>query len=98
MDGMNLQASLHNLTQMDKIQSDGHRLPTTNQVQNMAMAQNEATQKLERPEDPEQAQEKSVDSEARKKTFFENRKRQKKKKQNRRRGKAGGGRFVDVTV
>ncbi len=102
MNSMDLQASIHNLLQMDRHQEETHRMPVMNQAQNAEKAREEAAQRTETPQQPEQPEGKNVDSEARKRLQREaqRRKKEKEKKQRtRRRGSIdGAGRYVDVTV
>jgi hypothetical protein len=46
MNGLNFQASVSNLTQMDRHQHDAHRAPVENQEQNARQARDEAARRL----------------------------------------------------
>jgi hypothetical protein len=67
MSGVNLQASIINVTQMDRHQNDINRLPATNQEQNSQIAMNLADQKSIRPTQADGAEGKKIDPDQRKK-------------------------------
>ena len=100
MDGMNMQASFNNLTQMDRVQQDRHQLPIVNQEQNADMAKKNAAERLEKPNEVENTDGKIIDP--KKKRDEEQRKREKRereKKQKNRIHKTGdSGHFVDFSV
>ncbi|MBD3390427.1 MAG: hypothetical protein GF418_00290 [Chitinivibrionales bacterium] len=100
MDSMDLQASIHNLLQMDRHQEEVHRTPVAHQAQNAEIAREEEGRRTEMPNEPEQSEGKNVDSESRKRYHREagRRKREQKKRRQSRGRAAGAGRFVDVTV
>ena len=98
MNTMDLQSSIHNLSQMDRHQDEAHRVPAGDREQNAQIEREQAARRPEQANEPEQPEGKNVDSESRKRyqRELERRKRQKKRV---RRGKVdGAGRFVDVTV
>ena len=61
MNGLNFQASVSNLTQMDRYQQDAHRTPVVNQEQNAQAAQDEASQRALKPMQPDGADGKRID-------------------------------------
>lgn len=99
MDGLDIQASLHNLSQMDRHQQDGHRTPMVHQQQNAEMARDEAGQRIEKPVEADEAEGKTVDPEDRRRRDREGRK---KKNQERKsdtgKDKGSTGRFIDFSV
>jgi hypothetical protein len=100
MNALGMQASVNNLVQMDRHQSDTHRTPVVNQEQNALIDREQAARRTEMPVDPEQPEGKNVDSEnsKRDKPALKARVRKSPPKATRQ-GKAdGSGRFVDVTV
>lgn len=80
VDGMNLQASMHNLTQMDKFQQDSHHTPIVNQEKNAEAAKEKAAQRIDKPMEPDETEEKTIDPENRRKDARRNQKKKKKKK------------------
>lgn len=76
VDGINFQASLNNLTQLDRLQQDSHHTPIVNQEQNAQAAKDAAAKRIDMPMQPDQAEEKTIDANARK----NDQRRQKKKK------------------
>ena len=101
MDGVNFQASVNNLTQMDRHQQDAVRTPVMNLVQNSQIARDEAALKAIRPEEPDEAGGKKVDPKQRKKDN-ETRKDRKKKERTNQEGPPGkstdSGFFLDVNA
>ena len=100
MNGVNFQASFHNLTQVDKIQQDEHHAPVAKQDQNAEAAKEEAAKRIDMPTEPDEPEGKVVDPEAKKENPGRRRKKKKKKKQakrapDRRRDR---GRFVDFSA
>jgi hypothetical protein len=61
MNTVNLQASINNLTQVDRVQQAEHRAPMANQVQNAAVAAEEAQQRVNTPVQPDQVEGKVID-------------------------------------
>ena len=61
MNGINFQASLHNLTQVDRIQQNGHQTPVVDQQINAEKAKEEAAKRLNMPTQPDKTEEKTVD-------------------------------------
>ena len=49
MNGVNLQASMHNLSQMDRHQHEVHRAPVENQVQNADAEREQAARRVDMP-------------------------------------------------
>ncbi len=98
VDGMNLQASMHNLTQMDKIQQDSHNTPILNQDKNAEAAKEAAAQRITKPNEAEETEEKTIDPDNRKKDANRNKKKKKKKK--RKPSNRGGdtGHFIDFSA
>jgi hypothetical protein len=96
----NVQLSLTNLTQMDRHQTDSHRAPVVNQVQNAELAREEAAQRLKSPAPPDQAEGKIIDPRAKREE--EQRKKRKRRQQEQAENAAapppprnGSGRFID---
>ncbi len=103
MDGMDMHASLHNLTQMDKVRQDQHQLPVAHQAQNAENEKNEAAARIDRPNEAEEAEGKIIDPKKRRDEERRRRRRQKKDELSRRQNhnKNRGqdrGRFVDFSV
>ncbi len=61
MNGLNFQASVSNLTQMDRFQQGTHRMPVVNQEQNAQLARDEAVRKATVPVQPEEVEGKKID-------------------------------------
>jgi hypothetical protein len=99
MDGVDFQASVTNLTQMDRHQQDTVRSPGINQEQNSQIAREEAGQKAIRPTQPDEAEGKKVDPKERRRNFD---KRKERKKQGHSEGLPGkstnSGFFLDVNA
>jgi hypothetical protein len=99
MDGVNLQASVNNVTQMDRFQQDASRTPVVNQEQNAVIEREEAERRIRMPVQPDHVEGKKVDPQQRKNESNARKKKQKK-------GAAGdqeqkgrtttGGFFVDI--
>jgi hypothetical protein len=99
MNTVNLQSSMNNLTQVDRVQADSHRMPVTNQMQNIASAKIETDHRMQAPVQLEQSDPKNVNPDERKRVFIINkRKKQAKKHPEQRRPAGDGGRFVDMTA
>jgi hypothetical protein len=99
MDGINLQASVNNLTQMDRHQQDLSRAPLVHQDQNAVIARDEAEKRIRMPVEPEYARGKKVDTRLRKNDRQERRKKQKKNNSDLSTGKThstGSGDIVDI--
>ena len=100
MNGVNFQASFHNLTQVDKIQQDEHHAPVAKQDQNAEEAKEEAAKRIDMPTEPDETEGKVIDPENKKKNPGQRRRKKKKKKKakrapDRRRDR---GRFVDFSA
>lgn len=78
MDGVNLHASINNLSQMDRHQQEVHRTPVVNQNQNAELAQEELSRRLQMPVQPDNVEGKNVDPDARRRVFMRRRKKKKK--------------------
>jgi hypothetical protein len=99
MNTMNVNASLHNLLQMDRHQEESNRIPVIHQAANAEVERETAARRPEMANQPEQPDGKNVDSEGRKRYQREAPKRKPQKKKTNTRGKTdGAGRFVDVIV
>ncbi len=99
VDGMNLQASMHNLTQMDKIQQDSHNTPIVNQEKNAEAAKEAAAQRINKPVEPDETEEKTIDPDNRKKDANRNKKKKKKKKGRKPKNRGGDtGHFIDFSA
>ncbi len=61
MNGINFQASLHNLTQVDRIQQTGHQTPVADQQINAQQAKEDAAQRIDKPNQPDRTEEKIID-------------------------------------
>lgn len=77
MSNINLQASISNLSQMDRLQNDRHHNPVASQQQNADSAVEEAAKRLNMPSQTEKAEGKNVDPENRKKEKYKRRKKKK---------------------
>jgi hypothetical protein len=100
MNRASIQASLHNLTQVNRIQHNEHTTPINNQEQNANISQEKASERITKPTEAEQADGKVIDPGNAKKIRLKKKKKKKKnfrkfKKQNRSRET---GRFVDFSV
>lgn len=101
MNGVNFQASFHNLTQVDRVQQDEHHAPIVKQDQNAEEAKEEAARRIDMPTQPDEPEGKIVDPENKKENPKQRRKKKKKKKgkpkrpPDRRRDR---GRFVDFSA
>jgi hypothetical protein len=96
MNGVDLQASVSNLSQMDRHQQDSHRSPIVNQQQNAETAREEAAKRVNMPVQPDVIEGKIIDPENRRRNLQERRKKKKKEqarvcKQNR-----GNGFIIDI--
>jgi hypothetical protein len=78
MSGVNVQISMTNLTQVDRHQSDIHRLPGTHQEQNAALLQNAAHRRIAMPVEPDEIEKKSIDTNDKRQSL--SRKKMKKRK------------------
>jgi hypothetical protein len=67
MNSVDMQGAFHNLTQMDRHQQDAHRMPVSHQDQNANAHQQEASQRIDMATQSDEAENKTLDSEARKK-------------------------------
>jgi hypothetical protein len=77
MNAVNMQASVNNVTQMDKHQQDQSRTPLVHQDQNAVIAREEAEKRIRMPMEPDHAEGKKVDSRQDKKDRGSGKKRQK---------------------
>lgn len=99
MDGVDFQASVNNLTQMDRHQQDAVRAPGINQEQNAQIARDEAGQRTVRPMQPDEVEDKKVDPKQRKQDRDGRRDRKKKEHVNGTPGKStSSGFFLDVNA
>ena len=100
MNGINFQASFHNLTQVDKIQQDEHHTPVAKQDQNAEEAKEAAAKRIDMPTEPDETEGKVIDPENKKEHPGRRRRKKKKKKAvkkapDRRKDR---GRFVDFSA
>jgi len=100
MNSANIQASMHNLTQVNRIQHNEHTAPINNQEQNANLSQEKASEKITKPTEAEHTDGKVIDPRDVRKNRSRNKKKKKKnlkkvKKQNR---SKETGRFVDFSV
>jgi hypothetical protein len=79
MNVVNFQASVNNVTQMDRFQQDSSRTPVINQSQNAVIAQEEAEKRIRMPMQPDHAEGKKVDLQRQKNETRGNKKRKQKK-------------------
>jgi hypothetical protein len=96
MNGIDLQASVHNLSQMDRHQSETHRTPVVHQDQNADRALQEAVARMSMPVEADQAEGKDSDSRSKTKVFARRRRRRKRDEEESRGRAHGRGFFVDV--
>ena len=75
MNTINLQASANNLPQMDRHQTDAHRTPVSDQVQNAAIADAEHARRLQQAVQPDQTDGKNVDPKAKRREDQKSKKR-----------------------
>jgi hypothetical protein len=61
MNGLNFQASVSNLTQMDRFQQGAHRTPVVNQEQNAQIAMEDASRRAAMPVQPDVVVAKKID-------------------------------------
>ncbi len=61
MSEINLQLSMTNLTQMDRIQNDAHRSPMVHQAQNAQKNEDETVKRMNMPVEPENVEKKKID-------------------------------------
>jgi hypothetical protein len=99
MDGVDFQASVNNVTQMDRHQQDAVRAPGTNQEQNAQIARDEAGQRTIRPMQPDEVEDKKVDPKQRKQAQDRRKERKKKERGDGAPGKStSSGFFLDVNA
>ncbi len=92
-------ASVSNLTQLERHQQDGHRAPMIDQESNILKAREEAQRRAQTAVEPEQSQEKTIDPRDRREKQnprHEKKSSRNKKKKSMRGPRPDGGRFVDV--
>jgi hypothetical protein len=96
----NVQLSMTNLTQMDRFQTDSHRAPVVNQVQNAEFEREAAAQRLKAPAPPDKSEGKIIDPNAKREEDL--RKKRKRRQQNMEAGikipppsRDGNGRIID---
>ncbi len=82
MNALNLQASVHNVTQMDRIQHDVGRAPTVYQDQNAAIARTEADKRMRMPTPLEESDGKKIDTRNKKNDAKNKNKKQKRNHKN----------------
>lgn len=100
MNSIDFQASMHNLSQMDRHQQETHRAPVMNQEQNADISRDEAAQRVDMPVQPDQTENKNIDPQARRRREWEERKRRRKEKEKekKQRRSRDSGRFVDLNI
>ena len=102
MNSIDFQASMHNLSQMDRHQQETHRTPVVNQEQNADISRDEAAQRVDMPVQPDQAENKNIDPRAARRREWEERKRRRKEEEDKKKKKKkrshDSGRFVDLDV
>jgi len=100
MDPINFNASIHNLSQMDKHQADAIRTPVALQQLNNTILEKESSKKAETTSEADKNEGKNINPDERKNQSDQHKKKNKKKHHrpsapNATRGR-GGGYFVDV--
>lgn len=99
MDGVNLQASMHNLTQVDRLQNEEHTAPIANQDRNAQAAKEEAAKRVQMPVEPDSVEEKRIDAENHKAKIKEKRKKRKKEEKEKKKNiGTNTGRFIDFNA
>ncbi len=99
MNGLNFQASLSNLTQMDRFQHDAHRSPVINQEQNAQAAREEAMNRIIMPMEPDSVEKKKIDTGQRKRDDGKCKRNRKKEAKNlSSRNSTGNGYILDIKV
>lgn len=99
MDGVNLQASVNNVTQMDRHQHDVSRTPLVNTAQNAEIARTAAEQRMIKPNETEDTTGKKVDTKHKDQERRKNQNRQQQTKSGNSSGNlSGNGHIVDVEV
>ncbi|MDD5675488.1 MAG: hypothetical protein PHC61_15065 [Chitinivibrionales bacterium] len=86
MDGVNLQASINNIPQMDRFQQDVNRTPLVNQEQNAALSREQQARRALRPDEPESADGKTIDPRDGKKNLADKKKKRLKQLLNEKNG------------
>lgn len=99
MNEMNIPASMHNLTQMDRIQQNQHNAPISNQAQNAEKAKEEAARRIDMPVEPDQVEGKIINPDDKKEGNFQKGKKKKKKNKKQQLDMEGDtGRFIDFSA
>jgi hypothetical protein len=100
MRAVDFQASVNNLTVMDRHQQEMHKTPIVNQQQNIEKARDEAAQRVDKPVQPDQVEGKKVDPNDKRKEGRGREKKQRKQQdaqqQNRPSPSRDSGLFVDL--
>jgi hypothetical protein len=78
MNAVNMQASVNNVTQMDKHQQDQSRSPVIHQDQNAVIAREDAEKRIRMPVEPDHVDGKKIDPRQEKKDRKDRRKNQNK--------------------
>ena len=96
--GIEIPASISNVTQVDRLQSDSHNSPIVNQEQNAQLAHNQQMQRLNMPVQPDTLQNKITDPKDKKTEKEKNKKRKPISPNNQPRPerRSDGGMFIDV--
>ncbi len=99
MNGVNFQASMHNIPQMERHQQDGHNTPIQNQDVNAEQAKEEAASRIDKPTQPDETESKLVNPDQSKRDGAKKRKKKQKKKENKRKKSSGErGNFIDFSA
>jgi hypothetical protein len=98
MNGINFQASVTNVTQMDRHQQDIHKAPSVNQEQNALIARHEAAERTMKPVQPDGTKDKKIDADERKRDNDRNKKRHQENQGSKENGgkKSDSGFFLDI--
>ncbi len=97
MSGLDLQASMNNLIQMDRHQHDSHRIPVVYQDTNAAIARAAALRRLAMPVQPDALEQKDPDARQTKREYLYRKRRRKRDTHKRRKPPLDGG-FVDCNA
>ncbi len=100
MNGLNFQASIHNLSQLNRHQQDSHNTPIVNQEQNAELAKDEAARRTKQPMQPDKLEGKIIKPEDKNKNNLAKKKRKRKKgnKNISRKKTKNSGNFIDFSV
>jgi hypothetical protein len=100
MNTIDLQASVNNLTQVDKLQQTQHRSPVVNQAQNAQVTREEQARRATAPSEPEHTDGKTIDPNGNRRDQGATKKKKREPKKNRpdRDPPSHTGYFVDLSA